>query len=106
MPGIIPRARHHIDYYVLVEPRADGPMVGYYAGHPIAAAVVDYSGRRYTYAGVAPRLRSGRYDVESLRPGEWIVEPGLVYYSDRNEAGGPLKGPRSSGRSPAGPAVP
>jgi hypothetical protein len=40
---------------------------------------VDELGHSYTYAGVAPRLRSGAYNVEALRPGEWIVEPGLIY---------------------------
>jgi len=69
-----------VEYHILVEPRPDGPLIGQYAGQPIAAAVVDYFGRRFTYVGIAPRLRSGRYDVESLRPGEWIVEPGLIYY--------------------------
>jgi hypothetical protein len=68
-----------VDYFILVEPRADGPVVGYYGNHPISAAVVDYFGRHYTYAGVIARRRSGQYDVESLRPGEWIIEPGLVY---------------------------
>jgi hypothetical protein len=68
-----------VDYYVLVEPRPDGPLLGYYAGRPIPASVVDYWGRHYRYVGVAPRGRGGRYDVGSLRPGEWIVEPGLVY---------------------------
>src|SRR5262249_13853057 len=70
-----------VEYFILMEPHPDGPIVGRYAGHAIAEAVVDYFGRRFTYAGIAPRLRSGRYDVESLRPGEWIVEPGLVYYA-------------------------
>lgn len=68
-----------VDYFILVEPRADGPLLGYYAGRPIPAAVVDYFGRRYSYAGVAPRGRSGQYNVEALGPGEWIIEPGLVY---------------------------
>jgi hypothetical protein len=68
-----------VEYFILVEPKADGPLIGYYAGRPIPAAVVDCFGRRYSYVGVAPRRRSGQYDVESLRPGEWIVEPGLVY---------------------------
>jgi hypothetical protein len=69
-----------VEYFILVEPHADGPVVGYYAGNPIPAAVVDYFGRRYSYAGVAPRRRGGQYDVEALGPGEWIVEPGLVYH--------------------------
>jgi len=68
-----------VEYFILVEPHADGPVVGYYGGRPIPAAVVDYFGRRYSYAGVAPRRRSGQYDVEALAPGEWIIEPGLVY---------------------------
>ena len=68
-----------VEYFLLVEPRADGPPIGYYAGNPIPAAVVDYWGRRYSYAGIATRRRSGQYDVEALGPGEWIIEPGLVY---------------------------
>jgi hypothetical protein len=68
-----------VEYFILVEPKADGPLLGYYAGRPIRAAVVDCFGRRYSYVGVAPRRRSGQYDVESLHPGEWIIEPGLVY---------------------------
>jgi hypothetical protein len=44
-------------------------------------AAVDYFGRRYVYAGVAPRRRNGKYDGDALRWGEWIVEPGLVYRS-------------------------
>ena len=80
-----------VEYFMLVEPRADGPVIGYYAGHAIPAAVVDHFGHSFTYVGVAPRLRSGRYDVESLQPGEWIVEPGLIYYRDPSESRGLLK---------------
>jgi hypothetical protein len=87
-----------VEYLILVDPRPDGPVVGYYAGRPIAAAVVDYFGHRFTYAGVAPRLHSGRYDIESLRPGEWIVEPGLIYYGDPSEPRGLLKRLRGSDR--------
>jgi hypothetical protein len=94
-----------VDYFILVEPRPDGPVVGYYDGRVITAAVVDYFGRRFTYAGIAPRLRSGRYDVESLRPGEWIVEPGLIYYRDPSESGGLLKRLRSSGHDSASRAA-
>ena len=80
-----------VEYSILVKPRADGPVLGFYAGHAIAAAVIDYFGRRYTYAGIAPRLVNGRYDIDSLRQGEWIVEPGLVYQSVPDEAGSLLK---------------
>jgi hypothetical protein len=99
------RATRPVEYSILIEPRPDGQVIGYYAGRPIAAAVVDHFGRRFTYAGVAPRLRNGRYDAEALRPGEWIVEPGLVYYADPGETGGLLKMLRGSGHDSAiGPA--
>src|SRR5262249_2760615 len=71
-----------VDYLILTEPSAAGPVIGQYAGRPIYAAVVDYFGRRFSYAGIAPRLRNGRYDVGALQPGEWIVEPGLIYFGD------------------------
>jgi hypothetical protein len=79
-----PLNHDHVEYHILVEPRPDGPVIGYFAGQPIAAAVVDYFRRRFVYAGVAPRRRNGQYDIKSLRPGEWIVEPGLVYQFDRD----------------------
>ena len=85
-----------VEYLILVEPRPDGPVIGYYADHAIADAVVDYFGRRFTYAGIAPRLRNGWYDVDALRPGEWIVEPGLIYFAHPREAVGPLKKLRGS----------
>ncbi len=72
----------YADCLVVIEPQADGPVVGFYAGHPIAAAVVDYFGRRYIYAGVAARHDDGQYDFKALAPGEWIVEPGLIYAHD------------------------
>jgi len=89
-----------VEYFILVEPRPDGPIIGRYAGHAIAEAVVDYFGRRFTYAGIAPRLRNGRYDVDSLRAGEWIVEPGLIYYADPGGSGGFLKKLRESDSHP------
>jgi hypothetical protein len=75
----------YVDYHIIVEPRPAGPVIGYFAGQPIAASVVDYFGRRFLYEGVAPRRRNGQYDIQSLRPGEWIVEPGLLYQFDMNQ---------------------
>jgi hypothetical protein len=69
----------YADCLVLIGPQADGPVLGFYAGHPIAAAVVDDSGRRYVYAGVVPRRHTGRYDFTALGPDEWVVDPGLIY---------------------------
>ena len=77
------------EYFVLSVSRGEngrchegGAAVGYINGHPIIDTVVDDAGRCYRYMGLAPRLRDGRLNVLSLRPGEWIVEPGLVYAAD------------------------
>ena len=72
-------ARLPIESFVLNQPRAAGALVGYFGDHPFADMVVDPFGRRYRYVGVAPRRRDGTYDLEALRSGEWIVEPGLIY---------------------------
>jgi hypothetical protein len=71
-----------VAYFLLDEPHPDGPVIGIYRGRPIAESVIDAEGRHYAYAGIAPRLSSGSYDVEALRQGEWLVEPGLVYADD------------------------
>lgn len=85
------RSQRHVDYYMLMEPRPDGTVLGYYAGQPIAAYVVDAHGDRYRYAGVAPRLRNGGYDLEAVRSGEWLVEPGLVYFREPSKRPGFLE---------------
>ena len=82
MSGFVALDEDYIDYHVVVDPRPDGPVIGFYAGEPIAARVIDLFGRRFTYDGVAPRRRNGQYDPSGLRAGEWIVEPGLVYHFD------------------------
>ena len=76
-----------IEYFVLIEPRPDGPIIGTLGDHPIAAAIRDDFGRRYTYVGVASRLRDGRYDVKTLAPGEWFADPGLVYRQEPTPSG-------------------
>ena len=68
-----------VEYLILVDPQPAGPVLGYYKDRPIPAAVVDYFGRHYIYAGIAPRRHNGQYDVEALAIGERLVEPGLVY---------------------------
>jgi hypothetical protein len=72
-----------VDLVMLVDPKPAGPILGYFRDQPIASAVIDYFGRRYVYAGVAPRRRNGGYDVDALEKGERLMEPGLVY---RDEA--------------------
>lgn len=61
---------------------AGGAIAGYLAERPIFATVQDSTGTCYRYVGLAARLPDGRYDVQSLSPGEWIVEPGLIYKSE------------------------
>jgi hypothetical protein len=90
-----------VGFFFLMEPRADGPVVGSLDGHPIASAVIDYFGRRFTYVGAAPRLRNGLYDVEALSPGEWFVEPGLIYRKEPDRGSGLLAKFRRSRERPA-----
>jgi hypothetical protein len=81
------------EYFVLANLKEQGAIIGRLAGHPIADTVVDASGLRYHFVGVAPRDHSGRFDVEALRTGEWIVQPGLLYAVD-GKAPAPSKPPR------------
>lgn len=67
------------EYFVLANLRSRGAIIGRLADHPISEMVIDGHGSSYRYVGVATRGSDGRYDVEALRPGEWIVQPGLVY---------------------------
>lgn len=73
------------EYFILTNLRFEGGVVGHLAGKPIAEAVVDANGFRYYFVGVAPLNADGRFDVDSLRPGEWIVQPGLVYLMEKSE---------------------
>ena len=75
-----------VEYFVLANTRFEGRVVGELAGKPIYERVVDGDGLQYCYAGLAPRDCHGRFDVESLQAGEWIVRPGLVYALDTEDA--------------------
>jgi hypothetical protein len=68
-----------VEYLMLTDARPDGPTVGFFRGSAIAAAVIDYFGRRYVFTGIATRTRNGQYDVEVLTRGERLIEPGLIY---------------------------
>jgi hypothetical protein len=68
-----------LEYYIL-DVESEGPAIGYLNGLPIPATVVDRAGHHYTYAGLAPRFQDGRLDVGALKPNEWIVRPGFVYF--------------------------
>ncbi|MER9329875.1 hypothetical protein NKJ26_17335 [Mesorhizobium sp. M0152] len=78
-----------IEYYTLriagpavSQSGAESAIIGYLADRPIFGSVTDSSGTHYRYVGLAARLPDGRYDIESLSPGEWIVDPGLIYRSE------------------------
>ena len=75
---LLPPQRPDI-FSIVVEPRPVGPVIGFYHDLPIAERVVDLFGRRFTYAGVIGRRRDGQYDVDRLKSGQFIAEPGIVY---------------------------
>src|SRR5262249_31122458 len=66
-------------YRIVVAARPIGATIGRYRGFPIPERVVDQFGRFFTYVGVIDRRGDGQYDVDALKPGEFIVEPGIVY---------------------------
>ena len=79
MSAFVHRRCNRADFLVVVDPRPEGPILGTFGEHKIASTVVDCFGRRYDYVGIATRLWIGRCDVDALKYGEWLVEPGLVY---------------------------
>ena len=79
MRRIIASSQRADTYSIMVEPRPAGVTIGLYRGLPIAERVVDQFDRRFTFAGIIGRRRDGQYDVNALKPGQFVVEPGLVY---------------------------
>ena len=71
------------EYFILANLQSEGSTIGHLAGTPIVETVVDASGCRYRYVGIATRHADGRFDVDCLGPGEWIVRPGLVYLMEK-----------------------
>lgn len=71
-----------IEYSTLHDVKPTGGSIGLYAGKEIAASVVDEFGRRFVYAGLAPRKANGELDARALEKGEFIVMPGLLYRYD------------------------
>jgi hypothetical protein len=74
-----------IEYSMLHDTKPVGPVIGTYGGVEIAEAVIDAFGRRFVYAGIAPRQPNGRFDDQALGPGEFILKPGLVYRHDKTK---------------------
>jgi len=88
MRRIIASSHRADTYSIMVEPRRAGATIGLYRGLPIAERVVDQFDRRFTFAGIIGRRRDGQYDVNALKPGQFVVEPGLVYDLETAEGGG------------------
>jgi hypothetical protein len=76
----------HSEYRRLAFARPAGPVIGIFKGQSVSSAVIDKSGRRYVYSGVISRDCHGRHEGELLGPGEWIIEPGIVYREDNLSA--------------------
>ncbi len=74
--------------HFLVQARRAGNDIAEYDGTPVAEAVIDGFGRRFVYAGIAPRGRDGRPDVTALRPYEFLVAPGIIYRWDESREQG------------------
>jgi len=80
MPGFI-AAKHAqtVDYFILRDVTPYGRAIGVFSGIPISEAIVDAYGRHYIFSGIASRTWSGKFNVECLGSGEFILPPGLVY---------------------------
>jgi len=64
-----------IEYSILHNAKPIGPSMGFYTDREIPESVIDEFGRRFVYAGVAPRKCNGAFDVDALAAGEFIVQP-------------------------------
>jgi hypothetical protein len=73
----------YLEYFLLRNVIAEGPVVGQYEGQDIRKSIVDEWGRRYSFVGIVAFRGDGQYDVDGLKTGEFILAPGLVYRLDR-----------------------
>ena len=72
----------YIEYFLLRNVTAKGPVVGHYEGQDVRQSIVDEWGRRYSFVGIAAFKWNGEYDCDALKAGEFILPPGLVYRLD------------------------
>jgi hypothetical protein len=87
LPGCYLGHRRELELSLVAEPRPLGPIIGHLAGVGFAETVGDSFGRCFTYQGVMPRGPDGEFDLESLRRGEFIVQPGLLYRLEGTKPG-------------------
>lgn len=68
-----------LEYCILPNTEFQGPVIGRLDGRDFSEFVRDEFGRLFAYSGVAPRRSDGQFDQDALKPGEFIVPPGLIY---------------------------
>jgi hypothetical protein len=79
MPIAVQTRSQTLEYSTLNGAKPAGAKIGFFAGEPIFDSVIDGHGRRFTYVGAAVRGADGQLNPETLRKGEFILLPGLVY---------------------------
>jgi len=68
-----------VEYFMLHDVTPVGRSIGVYANKRISEVIIDPLGQRYVYAGIVPRQWDGKFDLDALKAGEFIVQPGLIY---------------------------
>lgn len=68
-----------VEFSIVHGAKPTGRTIGQFAGQKISETVCDDFGHLLIFAGVAPRRLDGEFDLDALRPGEFIVKPGLIY---------------------------
>lgn len=67
------------EHRILGHVQSAGQLLGHFAGHPIYSVVIDQAEQHYNFLGVASCYPDGKYDLRRLKPGEFILDPGLIY---------------------------
>ncbi len=73
------RRARPLEYSILHNPRAAGPVIGKLGGKEFTEYVYDEFDRLFVFSGAAPRRLNGEFNDDALKTGEFIVLPGLVY---------------------------
>jgi hypothetical protein len=74
------------EYYMLHGLMFEGGVACRLGSKLVRELVRDKQGCLYRFVGLASRDSFGRLDVEALKPGEWIVEPDLIYAHEMHTA--------------------
>ena len=74
------------EYYMLHGIGFEGGIACRLGSKLVRERVRDSQGCLYCFVGRASRDASGRLDVAALKPGEWIVEPDLIYAHEMHAA--------------------